>query len=52
MVSLEKGESFDIWASRAWQAINADTDNYYVDPDFHYTLISGDSIKIREDGAV
>ena len=52
MVSLEKGESFDIWASRAWQAINADTDNYYVDPDFHYTLISGDSIKIREDGRV
>lgn len=52
MVSLEKGESFDIWASRAWQAINTDTDNYYVDPDFHYTLVSGDSIKVREDGRV
>ena len=52
MVSLEKGESFDIWASRAWQAINTDTDNYYVDPDFHYTLVSGDSINVREDGRV
>ena len=52
MVSLKTGETFDIWASRAWQAVVSTTGNYYVDPDFHYTVVEGDSIQVREDGRV
>ena len=52
MVTLQQGESFDIWASRAWQAVTDTSINYYVDPDFHYTLVSGDSIHLRKDGRV
>ena len=52
MVFLKTGETFDIWASRAWQAVVSTTGNYYVDPDFHYTVVEGDSIQVREDGRV
>ncbi len=52
MVSMDAGDTFDIWASRTWQPINNIAVNYYVDPDFHYNLVSGDSVSIREDGRV
>ncbi len=52
MVSMDAGDTFDIWASRTWQAVNNIGDNYYVDPDFHYTVVSGDSVSVRDDGRV
>ena len=41
-LSLGVGETFRLRAYRgAWQIINSDTANIMIEPDFHYTVISG-----------
>ncbi len=45
-ISLEKGATFDIWTSRAWQAIDNAISNKYLEPDKHYTVVSGDSVTV------
>ena len=31
--------AFQIINTRIWQAINTDTENYFIEPDFHYTIV-------------
>ena len=51
-LELEVGEAKDLWFSRAWQAINTITDNQYVNPENHFYILEGDSVKIDEYGVV
>lgn len=50
-ISLSEGETFAIWSSRVWQAINSITGNSYLEPDKHYYL-KGDSVTVDEYGIV
>ena len=47
---LNQGEEFTARAYRAVQIINSDTSNIMIEPDFHYNIISGDSVTIEQDG--
>lgn len=38
-ISMNTGDEMDIFGMRNWQMINSIM-NYYVDPDFHYTVIN------------
>ena len=38
-VSMKTGDEMDVFGMRNWQIINS-ISNYYVDPDFHYTVIN------------
>ena len=51
-LKLNTGEYFDIYAFRAWQAIESETGNYYVDPDFHYDLVYGNSVRVNDEGRI
>ena len=51
-VSLQQGEAFDLWSSRAWQAINNGLSNGYLEPDKHYYVVDGDSVTVDEYGIV
>ena len=39
---LEAGESYDLHAMRSWQLTDTQTNNYFIEPDFHYTVIDLD----------
>ena len=49
-IELEVGEAKDLWFSRAWQAVDSGLINNYLDPDNHFYIIDGDSVKINEYG--
>ena len=51
-IELEVGDSFDIWFSRAWQAVDNITSNQYIDPDRHFYVLSGDSVDVDKFGVV
>ena len=51
-IELKVGEYFDIYAFRAWQAIDSETGNDYVDPDFNYKVLDGDSVEVSTDGRI
>ncbi len=55
-IELNVGEYFDLVPLRGWQAISNSSDNEYVDPEWHYTVIGGDtsvaSVEITEDDAI
>ena len=51
-LELEVGEAKDLWFSRAWQAIDTITTNQYVNPENHFYILEGDSVKIDEYGVV
>lgn len=51
-IRLNVGEEFAIWTSRAWQAIDSNTSNRYVEPDKHYYVIQGDSVTVDDIGTV
>ena len=51
-IELKVGEYFDIYAFRAWQAIDSETGNDYVDPDFYYKVLDGDSVEVSTDGRI
>ena len=51
-LKLNTGEYFDIYAFRAWQAIESETGNYYVDPDFHYEVVYGNSVNVNNEGRI
>ena len=52
LIELNTGEYFDIYAFRAWQAIESETGNYYVDPDFHYEVVYGNSVNVNNEGRI
>lgn len=47
---LNQGEEFTARAYRAVQIINSNTGNVTIEPDFHYDIISGDSITLEQQG--
>ena len=51
-IELNVGEAKDLWFSRAWQAIDTITSNLYMDPENHFYILEGDSVKIDEYGIV
>ncbi len=51
-LELQTGETFEFFLHRDWQAINSITGNYYVDPDYHYEVVCGDSVTVDEEGLV
>ena len=51
-ISLQQGEAFGSWSSRAWQAINNGLNNGYLEPDKHYYILEGDSVTVDEYGIV
>ncbi len=51
-ISLQQGEAFGSWSSRAWQAINDGLQNGHLEPDKHYYVLDGDSVTVDEYGIV
>lgn len=43
-IVLEKNNTYRLRLYRIWQIINNDTQNVMIEPDFKYTIISGDNI--------
>ncbi|MDE6273309.1 MAG: hypothetical protein K2M31_09945 [Muribaculaceae bacterium] len=39
---MEKGETFTAHAMRSWQLTDSATGNYFMEPDFHYTILNVD----------
>lgn len=39
---LNVGESYDVHAMRSWQLVDNSTNNYFIEPDFHYTVLDVD----------
>ncbi len=50
-ITLDKaGDVYELGAFRVWQTIDTITNNYYIEPDFHVTMISGsDVISVGDD---
>lgn len=42
MLSLNVGESFQAHAMRTWELTDNSTNNYFIEPDFHYTVLDLD----------
>lgn len=38
-LSLVKGQEFDAHAMRSWQLTDSAVGNYFIEPDFHYTIL-------------
>jgi uncharacterized protein YjdB len=55
---MQSDTAFQIVNCRNWQAINTDVDNYFIDPDFHYTVLdesgqpNGSVIAISDSGRI
>ena len=43
------GDTYDILPMRNWELVNAITDNYFIEPDFHFTVVN---LNGREDNSV
>ncbi len=41
-LKLNQGQSFNLHAMRSWQLTDNSTNNYFMEPDFHYSVISVD----------
>ena len=50
-LTLQQGDTFDLHAYRVTQAQKGATENYFIEPDFHYEIISGDSVSISKEGS-
>lgn len=48
---LKTGEEYKVRGFRAWQIVNNVSSNIIIEPDFHYNIISGDSIEITPNGS-
>ncbi len=47
-LQLPEGGEHELYLFRAWQAINSITGNEYIDPDYHFEVIYGDSVEIKD----
>lgn len=50
-LTLKQGETFALHAFRVTQAQKGATENYFIEPDFHYEILSGDSVSISKEGS-
>lgn len=41
-LTMNIGDTFDAHAMRSWELTNTQVDNYFFEPDFHYTIIDVD----------
>jgi len=48
---LKKNETKNLLAQRDWQLTNNSTDNYFIEPDYHYTIVNLDGTPITIDNA-
>lgn len=48
---MKSGETKDLFAQRDWQLTNSSTANYFIEPDYHYTIINLDGTPITIDNA-
>lgn len=39
---MNAGDSFDAHAMRSWEIVDGITSNYFIEPDFHYTVLNED----------
>ncbi len=39
-LKLNKGDTFDAMAYRSWEIIDGITTNYFIEPDYHYTVLN------------
>ena len=51
-LDLEPDETFQIKTYRAWQIVNNTSANYFIEPDWHFELIQGDSATVSDTGLV
>ena len=49
-IRLKIGEEFQLKAYRTWQIV--DGVNYYIEPDFHYEIVYGDSVSVSDKGLI
>ena len=47
-ICLEENETFTIRPLRSNQIINTAGENYYIEPEFHYEVVSGNSVEITD----
>ncbi len=45
-LSLEEGGQYELYLFRAWQPLDSITSNNYVNPDYHFDVIYGDSVEV------
>jgi hypothetical protein len=51
-IDLDIGEEFQLKAYRTWQIVDTAAGNYFIEPDFHYSLVQGDSVDLSESGHI
>ena len=39
-LKLNQGDTFDAMAYRSWEVIDGITSNYFIEPDYHYTILN------------
>lgn len=39
-LKLNQGDTFDAMAYRSWEVVDGTTSNYFVEPDYHYTILN------------
>lgn len=48
---MNSGDTFKARAYRAaWQIVDSDTANIMIEPDYHYEIVSGDSVRLKQEG--
>ena len=47
-LKLQQGETFDLHAMRTWQLTDNSTNNYFIEPDFHYTIVGLDGQPLND----
>jgi hypothetical protein len=53
-LTLEQGDEFQIVNIRTWQAVDSVTNNYFVEPDYHYSIVNleGNPISVDLNGRI
>jgi hypothetical protein len=41
-LNLSQGKTYQLVNIRVWQTVNSITDNYFIEPDYHYTVVNED----------
>lgn len=54
---LRSGETYQLVSERAWQTVDSTTNNYFIEPDFHYSVIDeysneSDVVTVDENGLI
>jgi hypothetical protein len=51
-MDMQPGDTFRIKAYRAWQIVNDVAANYFIEPDWHFEVIQGNSATVSDTGLV